>query len=123
MSAARTAMLAGASSTSLVAAGQRDGLPLSGTMAHAYVMAFADERDAFRSFARTFPTSPVLLLDTWDTGQGAHHAVEVAHEVARGAMRIAEMGLDSGGLDSLSRKVREVLDAGGCHEVRIVVSG
>jgi len=123
MSAARTAMIAGASSTSLVAAGERYGLPLSGTMAHAYVMAFADERDAFRSYARTLPTSAVLLLDTWDTIQGAHHAVEVANELAVEGIRIAAVRLDSGDLDALSRKVREVLDDGGYHDVRIVASG
>src|SRR6476646_8811053 len=55
MSAARSAAIGGAASTSLVEAGRRFALPLSGTMAHAYVMAFADEREAFRSFARTFP--------------------------------------------------------------------
>src|SRR5581483_1185973 len=52
--AARAALVAGASATSLVEAGRRWSAPLSGTMAHAYVMAFDDERDAFRSFARTF---------------------------------------------------------------------
>lgn len=123
MSAARTAMLAGASSTSLVAAGQRDGLPLSGTMAHAFVMAFDDERDAFRSFARTFPTSTVLLLDTWDTIEGAHHAVEVAGELAAEGIRIAGVRLDSGDLGALARKVRDILDDGGCADVQIVASG
>jgi nicotinate phosphoribosyltransferase len=123
MSAARTAMIAGAASTSLVAAGDRYGVPLSGTMAHAYVMSFADERDAFRTFARTFPTSAVLLLDTWDTMQGAQHAVEVARELSSEGIHIAAVRLDSGDLDLLSRKVREVLDAGGCSRVRIVVSG
>src|SRR4051794_4869803 len=123
MSAARTAMLAGASSTSLVAAGQRDGLPLSGTMAHAFVMAFDDERDAFRSFARTFPTSTVLLLDTWDTIQGAHHAVEVAGELAAEGIRILGVRLDSGDLGALARTVRDILDEGGCADVQIVASG
>src|SRR5438445_2608127 len=57
MTAARTAAIGGAVSTSLVEAGRRGGLRLSGTMAHAYVMAFDDELDAFRSFARAFPSS------------------------------------------------------------------
>jgi len=123
MSAARSAAIGGAASTSLVEAGRRFALPLSGTMAHAYVMAFADEREAFRSFARTFPDSAVLLLDTWDTITGAHHVVEVARELAVEGIRIAAVRLDSGDLDVLSRKVRSILDDGGLRDVRILASG
>lgn len=123
MSAARTSAIAGASSTSLVEAGRRFGLGLSGTMAHAYVMVFDDERDAFRSFGRTFPASAVLLLDTWDTVQGAHHAVEVARELAGEGVRVAGVRLDSGDLDALSRKVRAILDDAGFPDIRILASG
>ena len=123
MSAARAAAIAGASSTSLVEAGRRHGIGLSGTMAHAYVMAFDDERDAFRSFARTVPDSAGLLLDTWDTVQGAQHAVEVARELAVEGIDIAAVRLDSGDLETLSRKVRAILDDAGLHGVRILASG
>jgi len=123
VTAARSAAIGGAASTSLVEAGRRFGLPLSGTMAHAYVMAFADERDAFTSFARAFPDSAVLLLDTWDTIAGAHHVVEVARELAEEGIRISAVRLDSGDLDLLSRKVRSILDDGGLADVRIFVSG
>ncbi|HEV3227022.1 MAG TPA: nicotinate phosphoribosyltransferase [Acidimicrobiales bacterium] len=123
MSAARAAVMAGASSTSLVEAGRQFGLALSGTMAHSYVMAFDDERDAFRSFARTFPDNVVLLLDTWDTIAGAHHAAEVARELERDGIRIAAVRLDSGDLDLLSRKVREILDQAGLIATRIIASG
>ena len=123
MSAARSAAIAGAAATSLVEAGRQYDLELSGTMAHAYVMAFDDERDAFRSFARTFPTSTVLLLDTWDTVEGARHAVEVAHELAADGITISAVRLDSGDLGVLSRQVRSILDDGGLHDVRIFASG
>ena len=123
MSAARTSAIAGASSTSLVEAGRRFGLNLSGTMAHAYVMAFDDERDAFRSFCRTFPSNAVLLLDTWDTVQGAHHAVAVARELAPEGVRVAGVRLDSGDLDVLSRKVRAILDDADFPDIRILASG
>ena len=123
MSAARSSAIAGAASTSLVEAGRRYGLSLSGTMAHAYVMAFDDEREAFRSFCRAFPTTAVLLLDTWDTIQGAHHAVEVARELAAEGVRVAGVRLDSGDLDVLSRKVRAILDDAGLRDVRILASG
>ena len=123
MSAARTSVIAGASSTSLMEAGRRFGLEVSGTMAHAYVMAFDDERDAFRSFARAFPDNAVLLLDTWDTVQGAHHAVEVARELADEGVRVVGVRLDSGELDVLARTVRAILDDAGLRDIRIVVSG
>ncbi|MEY2447248.1 MAG: nicotinate phosphoribosyltransferase, partial [Acidimicrobiaceae bacterium] len=72
---------------------------------------------------RTFPTNAVLLLDTWDTVQGAHHAVDVARELEQEGIRIAGVRLDSGDLDALSRKVRAILDDAGLSHIRILVSG
>ena len=71
LAAARASLIAGASATSLVEAGRTLDVALSGTMAHAYVMAFDDEREAFGPLPRTFPHNAVLLLDTWDTVEGA----------------------------------------------------
>jgi nicotinate phosphoribosyltransferase len=86
-------------------------------------MAFDDERDAFRSFGRAFPDNAVLLLDTWDTVQGAHHAVEVARDLAPEGVHVAGVRLDSGDLDVLSRKVRAILDDAGFRAIRILASG
>lgn len=119
LKAARAAYVGGAASTSNVLAGRLFGIPLSGTMAHAYVMAFADEREAFRRFAATFPGRAVLLIDTYDTRRGAERVVEVAAE----GYDIAGVRLDSGDLDTLARDVRRILDDGGLHEVRILASG
>jgi nicotinate phosphoribosyltransferase len=121
--AARAALIAGASATSLVDAGRRLGAALSGTMAHAFVMAFDDESDAFRTFARTFPDNAVLLLDTWDTVQGAHRAVDVARELRREGLSLGGVRLDSGDLAVLARKVRSILDEGGFPDVKILASG
>lgn len=123
MQTARSSYLAGAVGTSLVAAGHRDGIPLSGTMAHAYVMAFDDERDAFRTFARTFPDDAVLLIDTYDTEQGARHAVEVASELDTDGVIVRGVRLDSGDLAALSRSVRRILDDGGLTDALIFASG
>ncbi|WP_084076692.1 nicotinate phosphoribosyltransferase [Demequina sp. NBRC 110057] len=122
LTGARAAYLAGASGTSNVLAGKRYGIPLSGTMAHAYVMSHDDERDAFRAFARDFPEASVLLIDTYDTLQGARHVVEVARELAAEGIQIQGVRIDSGDLASLSTQVRAILDAGGLHDVRIVAS-
>ena len=84
MKAARCAFLAGFDSTSNVLAGRTYGVPLSGTMAHSFVTAFPREIDAFLAYARAFPDSAVLLLDTYDTAAAARQAVEVARGARRG---------------------------------------
>jgi nicotinate phosphoribosyltransferase len=123
MAAARGAWICGAAGTSLVAAGERWGIPLSGTMAHSFVMSFDDERDAFRAYARSFPQHAVLLIDTYDTVEGARHAAEVARELAGEGTRISAVRLDSGDLARLAVDVRAVLDDAGLFDVRILASG
>lgn len=121
--AARAAYVGGAAATSLVAAGAVHGLPLSGTMAHSYVMSFEREEDAFRAYACDFPDDAVLLLDTYDTLAGARRAAAVAHELAAEGIRIRGVRLDSGDLTSLSLAVRGILDDAGLPHVEVFVSG
>jgi nicotinate phosphoribosyltransferase len=123
MQAARSSWIAGASGTSLVAAGVAYGLPLAGTMAHSFVMSFDDELEAFRAFARRFPDGAVLLIDTYDTEEGARRVVQVARELAGEGVRIAGVRLDSGDLARLSRSVRQILDDGGLADATIFASG
>ncbi|HSL58032.1 MAG TPA: nicotinate phosphoribosyltransferase, partial [Acidimicrobiales bacterium] len=123
MQAARASYVGGAVGTSLVAAAARYDITPSGTMAHAFVMGFADERDAFRAFARRFPDGAVLLIDTYDTEEGARRAVEVAHELAPEGVHIAGVRLDSGDLVRLSHAVRQILDEGGLGDTSIFASG
>jgi nicotinate phosphoribosyltransferase len=123
MAAARAAWVCGAGGTSLVAAGRRWGIPLSGTMAHSFVMAHDDEREAFRAYARAFPDSAVLLVDTYDTVTGARRAADVARELAGEGITVRAVRLDSGDLDDLSRRVRDILDEAGLRQVTIVASG
>ncbi len=120
---ARCAWIAGFESTSDVLAGRTYGIPLSGTMAHSFVTSFEDELEAFRAYARSFPDSAVLLIDSYDTLEGARKAVVVAHELAEAGHQLAGVRLDSGDLLVLSREVRRILDSGGCTGVRIIVSG
>ena len=114
--AARAAHLAGCASTSFVEAGRRFGIPLSGTMAHSWVLAAESELEAFRDFAALFGADAVLLLDTFDVRTAAR-------EVAASGLTPAAVRLDSGDLLGLSRDVRAVLDGGGLGETRIMVSG
>jgi nicotinate phosphoribosyltransferase len=120
--AARAAFIGGSSATSNVEAGRRYGLPLSGTMAHSYVLSFPDEHAAFTSYARTFPGRTVLLIDTYDTEAGARVAAAVAGELRGEGITIDAVRLDSGDLLALSKSVRTILDDGGAPEVRIFAS-
>jgi len=113
--AARSAYLAGCSSTSFVEAGRRYGIPLSGTMAHAWVQAGETETGAFVEYARLFGERSTLLLDTFNT-EAAARAI-VASGLRPGAVR-----LDSGDLLALSRSVRAILDSGGLTTTQIVAS-
>jgi nicotinate phosphoribosyltransferase len=123
LKAARCAWISGCDSTSDVLAGKTYGIPLSGTMAHSFVTAFPRELDAFRTYAREFPDSAILLIDSYDTIEGAKNAVIIARELAAAGTKLTGVRLDSGDMLSLSREVRRILDEAGFPEVRIVVSG
>lgn len=123
LKAARSSYLAGCAGTSNVLAGQVYGIPVYGTMAHSYIMSFDDERSAFRAFARDFPQNVILLIDTYDTLQGARHAVEVAKELAPQGVKVKAVRIDSGDLVRLSREVRRILDEVGLTDVKILLSG
>jgi nicotinate phosphoribosyltransferase len=123
MKAARSAFIAGVAKSSNVLAGRYYGVPPTGTMAHSYVSAFPHEIDAFRAFARAFPTSTILLIDTYDTVAAAHKAVEVAKEMEAEGRWLDGVRLDSGDIVTLSKEVRRILDEAGLDYVRIFVSG
>ena len=87
-------------------------------MAHSFVEAFEDEREALRSFAAPIPDGTTLLIDTYDTLEGARRAAAVAREAPLRAVRI-----DSGDLLATSREVRGILDSEGAAGVEIFASG
>ena len=120
---ARAAYIGGCVGSSNVLANQRFAIPMFGTMAHSFVMFHRDELDAFRTFTRSYPADPTLLIDTYDTVQGAHHAVQVSHELASEGRHLAAVRIDSGDLGDLATQVRTVLDAGGATDTKIFASG
>lgn len=121
--AARAAYLAGFDGTATVLAGREFDIPLYGTMAHSFILAHDDESDAFEDFARVHPDKTVLLIDTYDTPQGARRVIEVARRLSAAGIRVHGVRLDSGDLDAVSREVRGILNAGGLPEVTIFASG
>ncbi len=114
---ARASYLAGFAGTATVLAGQRWGIPLFGTMAHSYIQVHARESDAFENFARSLPNGSTLLIDTYDTEEGARRLVGLLPRLA--GVNVAAVRLDSGDLGEHARRVRAILDAGSLPQVRI----
>ena len=120
---ARCSYIGGFESTSNVLAARRYGIPPAGTMAHSFISAFPTEKDAFGAYAESFPDRCVLLLDTYDTLQGARNAVLTAKEMESKGHRLVAVRLDSGDYSVLSRQVRSILDEAGLPYVGILASG
>ena len=124
LTGARAAMIGGCTATSNVEAGRRFGVAVSGTQAHAWIMAFDTELEAFREYARTFPDDCVLLVDTYDTLRaGLPNAITVADELAAQGHALQGIRLDSGDLAALAVEARRMLDEAGHPQVHILASG
>ncbi len=121
---ARAAYLGGAAGTATVLAGKLFGIPISGTMAHSWVMSFDSEYEAFKAYAESYPDSTVLLVDTYDVlKSGVPNAVRVAKEILEPkGCRLKGIRLDSGDLAYLSKEARKQLDAAGLTDCIIVAS-
>ncbi|OUP04610.1 nicotinate phosphoribosyltransferase [Anaerofilum sp. An201] len=121
---ARAAYIAGAAGTANCLADQKYGVPALGTMAHAFVEMFPTEYDAFAAYARIYPDSCTLLVDTYDVlHSGIPNAIRIQNEVLSPmGKRMKGVRLDSGDLAYLSKKVRRILDAAGMEDCKICVS-
>ena len=120
--ASRACIVGGCASTSNVLAGRMYGLPVSGTHAHAWVMAFGDELEAFRAYAKTFPTNCVLLVDTYDVEQGLKNAITVGLEMKERGEHLAGVRIDSGDLAWNAKLARKMLDEAGLTKTGVVLS-
>ena len=121
---ARAAIVGGCDSTSNVLAGQWFGVDVKGTHAHSWVMSFPSELAAFRAYAQTFPSSCMLLVDTYDTlGSGIPNAIKVFDELRDKGYKPVGIRLDSGDLAYFSKEARKMLDAAGYREAKIFASG
>ena len=121
---ARAAIIGGCVGTSNVLTGQMYSIPAMGTHAHSWVMSFPTELDAFRKYAELFPTSCLLLVDTYDTlRSGVPNAIKVFGELRQKGFEPKGIRLDSGDLAYLSREARKMLDAAGFPNAIICASG
>ena len=123
LEATRATYIGGCNSTSNVLAGKILGIPVSGTMAHSFVTSFDNEIDSYRAYADAFPKRCFLLIDTYNSIEGAKKAIIVGKELEKRGEKLMGVRLDSGDLAELSKKVRRLLDDSSLKYVKIVASG
>lgn len=122
LSASRAAYVGGCAATSNVLAGKIFGIPVRGTHAHSWVMAFDEEREAFEAYARAMPNNCVFLVDTYDTLEGVRKAAQVGQWLRKQGHEMAGIRLDSGDLAALSQEARKILDDAGFPRSAIIAS-
>ncbi|HSH50121.1 MAG TPA: nicotinate phosphoribosyltransferase [Bacteroidales bacterium] len=123
LSASKAAIIGGFNGTSNVQSAYDFQLTATGTMAHSWIQTYSTEEDAFRDFARFFPDSCVLLIDTYDTLQsGIKNAIKIAHELEDKGKKLSGIRLDSGDLAYLSKKCRAILNQHHLNYVKIFTS-
>ena len=93
-------------------------------MAHSWIQLFDNEIDAFRAYAKAYPTSCTLLVDTYNVVKsGVPNAIRVFNEVlVPQGCRPAGIRIDSGDITYLSRKARKMLDEAGFPDCKICAS-
>jgi len=121
---ARAAYIAGAAGTSCTICGEQFNIPLSGTMAHSWVMLYDDEFEAFKAYANSYPDKCLLLVDTYDVlKSGIPNAIRCAKEVLEPmGKRLLGIRIDSGDLTYMTQKARKMLDEAGLTDCKITVS-
>lgn len=122
IAASRAAFVGGCAATSNVLAGRLFDIPVRGTHAHSWVMAFDTELEAFQAYAHAMPNNVVLLVDTYDTLDGVRNAITVGLRMREKGRHLAGIRLDSGDLAALSIAAREMLDDAGLRDVPILAS-
>lgn len=122
MAASRAAYIGGCSSTSNVLAGKLFSIPVSGTHAHSWVMAFDDELSSFKAYAEAMPDNCTLLVDTYNTIEGLKNAIKVGNILKKKGKKLLGIRIDSGDLAYFSIQAREMLDEAGFTDTSIVAS-
>jgi nicotinate phosphoribosyltransferase len=121
--ASKAAIIGGVNSTSNVLSAKDYDLNPTGTMAHSWIQGHDSELEAFRQFAKVYPDSTTLLVDTYNTlKSGIPNAIIVAKDMEKDGLKLKGVRLDSGDFSYLSKKVRQMLDNAGLQYVRIVAS-
>lgn len=122
LTASRASFIGGCSASSNTLAGKRFGIPVRGTHAHSWVMAFESEQQSFKAYAEAMPHNAIFLVDTYDSIQGIEHAIEVGKWLKAEGRPFWGIRLDSGDINYLSNQARNLLDEAGFSDAKIVAS-
>jgi nicotinate phosphoribosyltransferase len=123
LAAARATYIGGCAGTSNLQAGERFGIPVSGTQAHSWIMFFETESEAFETYARAMPNNCLFLVDTYNSLEGVRRAIDVARQLRKNGHEMVGVRLDSGDRVALSVEARQMLDEAGFPDAKIVCSG
>lgn len=116
----RAAYIGGCCGTACTTSDRDYGVPALGTMAHSWVQMFPTEYEAFKTYARIYPSNATLLVDTYNVlKSGVPAAIKVFKEVKPQHMGIR---IDSGDITYLTKKARKMLDDAGLQDCTITVS-
>jgi nicotinate phosphoribosyltransferase len=99
-----------------------EGMPIVGTMPHAFVMCYDKPEDAWRAFDRSAPKSVprIMLCDTWCDEKAESLR---AAECGASAVRLDTPRSRRGNMRAIIEEVRWELDAHGHKDVKIFLSG
>lgn len=121
---ARAAYIGGCVGTACTVTDELYGVPALGTMAHSWVQMFDTEYDAFLAYAKNYPDSCTLLIDTYNVlKSGLPNAIKVFKDyLVPNGYRPKGVRIDSGDITYLSKKCRKILDEAGFPDCGIVAS-
>lgn len=119
----KACVIGGCAGTSNVLAAKKYNLVPLGTHSHSWIQSFETELEAFETYAKVYPNNALLLVDTYDTlNSGVPNAIKVFKKLKKQGYKPAGIRIDSGDLDYLSKKARQMLDNEGLQEVKISAS-
>lgn len=121
---ARAAYIGGCIGTACTIADRDFNVPALGTMAHSWIQMFPTELESFQAYAKLYPNSCVLLVDTYNVlDSGIPNAIKTFKEeiIPRG-YRPKGVRIDSGDIAYLSKEARKMLDEAGFEDCPIVAS-
>lgn len=121
---ARAAYIGGCVGTACTISDRDFGIPALGTMAHSWIQSFDSEYEAFCAYARQYPNSCTLLVDTYNVlKSGIPNAIKAFNEVLLPlGCRPKGIRIDSGDITYLSKKARKMLDDAGFPDCKICAS-
>ena len=105
-SATRASFIGGAFGTSNVVAGKVYNIPVSGTMAHSFIMSYENELDAFKAYMKASVGNTILLVDTYDTREGIRNAIKASLETG---IELMGMRIDSGDLAYWAKEAKKII--------------